>query len=174
MLDLLDRRRSQPAGEEVGRLLEILTAIADRGNFQPRAVGRRVHVDPRHEPVPGLLVELHVVVAFAEHLHQGVRVGMIVGHGNDTRALPVPDCARTAAVRNTTEETGTASTACSWARRAAGPAWRLPSAWLAVVTAHAISVENRLHFAIPTEPAHRAVPRRDRATAGHWASAVMC
>ena len=35
------------------------------GDLRPRAVERRVQVDPRDQPVPGLRVELHAVVARA-------------------------------------------------------------------------------------------------------------
>ena len=137
----------------------------------PRAVIRGIEVDPRHQPIPRLLVKLHSVMALGQHLHKFRGVGLElhgtehvdialdsrpahiagqlrIGHGEMpavgaavTRVLRAPSLQRDA----------------SQVRHGV----RVESlARLGTVTAGAVAVQHRLDLAGKREPPHRAAPRR--------------
>ena len=70
-------------GVHVGVLLEQF-ATPPRGgldafrtcDFRPRSVERGNEVNPRDQPVPCFLIKAHVVMAFAQHLHQLRGIGV--------------------------------------------------------------------------------------------------
>ena len=74
--------------------------VGDGVNVVPGAVARAIEVDPRDEAVPGLRIELHPAVAFAQHLAQLGRVRMELHGGqrveialeaSDAHVLPQRD-----------------------------------------------------------------------------------
>ena len=53
-------------------------AARNRRDVAPSAVAGTVQIDPGDQPIPGLRVQLHVVVALLQHLHQFARVGVVL------------------------------------------------------------------------------------------------
>ncbi|OQB79021.1 MAG: hypothetical protein BWX88_04983 [Planctomycetes bacterium ADurb.Bin126] len=77
------------AGVEASHLAPALPLLADvradlgASQLRPRAVERRVQVDPRQQAVPRFLVELHAVVPLAEPLHQPRLAGVELPRAED-------------------------------------------------------------------------------------------
>jgi len=125
----------------------------------PRAVIGNVQVDPGHQPVPRLGVQLDVVMAFLQQLNQLADRSVVL-----QRLLQVIIAlrARTAHERVQGDVRG----------REIAPAWlglgceirQRPAVvlTLTVVAADAVAVQHRLDLAFEAESAHRAVPGRDR------------
>ena len=125
----------------------------------PRAVVRNIQVDPGHQPVPGLGVQLDVVMPFVQQLDQFAGRSVVL-----QRLLQVIIALRARTAHERVQG--------DVRRRKIAPAGlalgreirqRLALVLtLPVVAAHAIAIQDRLDLAFEAEPARRSVPGRNR------------
>ena len=137
----------------------------------PGAVIRAVHIDPSQDPVPGLVVQYHTVVAFFEHLHQFRRTRVILHRGQqvnitfDPRAADVtmqfgvahgkPAAVASAVTRRDHFEIVDLQIASQIDRH------RAVCQRFAVMATDAVPVDDRLDFARVVETSRQPVPGSD-------------